>query len=146
HAQQQGLVEDAARWAFVAAKTVNLFPIDRLASPQMERLLVSLIPDKSLSRRPRDSAARAKRWLHVMSAAHGVGGHTALVQRWVRMDQSGDEHNLALTFQKACSVESLTASIVATGGHVTAFGDIGALSERARALRALSDNSADAVV
>ena len=87
-----------------------------------------------------------QRWLHVLSIAYAVGGHTTMLRRWIESDDSGDEHHLALTFMDKLALPELSEAIEQSGGRVTTLGDVPELLERARQLRDLAWREADRVV
>jgi hypothetical protein len=137
----------AANWLFVAARSADNFGCGQLASARLEALALTLA-----ARLPPPATSRARatpgglRWLHVMSIGYAVGGHSALLRRWVEADGSGDEHHLVLTSMSEFAVPELSAAIAQRGGRVSLLGDKPALMERARRLREIAWREADRVV
>jgi glycosyltransferase involved in cell wall biosynthesis len=136
-------LEESLRWLLVAARTASRFGGSRLVIPSLEKLLRE--PGQTLASVDvratiDDGSAMADRrpgWLHVMSEAHTVGGHTALVRRWITFDPSDATHSVVLTFQDRCIVPELADAAAGRGGDVIPLGDIDRLIDRANRLRAL---------
>jgi len=142
-----GRDDAAACWVLIAARTADSFGCGRLASVRLEAAAITLAG--RLAPRPvmaRPSAPQPRHWLHVLSIAYPVGGHTGMVRRWVEADRSGDVHHLALTFMDAPVPNGVAEAIARTGGTITLLGGIGAYLERARRLRDLAWRIADRVV
>jgi len=129
--------ERAVRWALVAARTASNFGGGRLVIPRIEHLLGRI--GRSLPSLDGDvpSADPRVHWVHVMSEAHSVGGHTALVRRWIELDPADATHDVVLTFQTQCVVPSLADAVAARGGRVIPLGHVDSLVDRASQLRGL---------
>jgi hypothetical protein len=139
--------ELAARWSSVAAHCALAFGCGELASQRLESLGLRLAktvptPQGLLSA----STRRGSQWLHVMSIAYPVGGHTAFVRRWIENDRSSDEHHLVITCMNDLNLPELRESVEKRGGKVTALGNIPSIIARAHKLRALAWERADRVV
>src|SRR5262245_38525549 len=140
---EQANAEESLRWLLVAARTASRFGGSRLAIPSLEWLLrgparaVASVVRPTTDHRSAMAGDRRPRWLHVMSEAHTVGGHSALVPRWIRLDPSNATHSVVLTFPDRCIVPELADVAAGSGGEVTPLGGIDRLIVRANRLRAL---------
>lgn len=137
--------ENAAKWLFVAAKCADTFGCGELTSPRLESLTLRLAKNLPFTAMP-ITPAKSTRWLHVMSEAHPIGGHTALVRRWIEKDTSDDTHHLVLTNMEEFSIPELSSVIKSSGGTVTTLGSIPSYLGRAQSLRQLSYAIADRIV
>lgn len=137
--------EDAARWLLVAAKCADTFGCGELTSPRLESLALRLATNLPSAAVP-PTTTSVTRWLHVMTEAHPMGGHTALVRRWIANDTSGDIHHLVLTNMEELSIPELAEAIQSSGGTVTTLGGIPTYLERAQSLRQLAYAIADRIV
>ncbi len=129
----------------MAAKCADTFGCGELTSPRLESLTLRLATNLSFAAAP-STPAGTTRWLHVMSEAHPIGGHTALVRRWIEKDTSGNTHHLVLTNMEEFSIPELAEAIQSSGGTVTTLGGIPSYLERAQSLRQLSYAIADRIV
>lgn len=137
--------EDAARWLLVAAKCADTFGCGELTSARLESLTLRLALNLPCATTP-STTTNVTRWLHVMTEALPIGGHTALVRRWITNDTSGDIHHLVLTNMEALSIPELAKAIQSSGGTVTTLGNIPSYLERAQSLRQLAYAIADRIV
>lgn len=96
----------------------------------------------SVSSSPREGL----RWLHVVSIAYPVGGHTTMLRRWIELDDSGDRHDVVSTFMDGIAIPELIAAVAGTGGTVTTLGHEPSLAQRSRMLREIAWQNADRVV
>jgi hypothetical protein len=141
--------EEAARWLLVAARSADAFGCGQLVSSRLERsalLLAHRIPPHSSSSTTESGAIVQRRWLHVMSIAYPVGGHTAFVRRWIEADDSSDQHHLALTQMTEIDLPALTSAVARRGGRVTMLGEYSKLTDKAWHLRRLASQDADCIV
>jgi len=137
--------EESARWALLTAEIADAMGCGGLMSPDLEALLLEL--SGGISRPVRGEPAAHRRWLHVLSEAYRVGGHTALVARWITLDPGDDRHSVVLTFMDATAVpEALNAAVLSKGGTIQALGEVTSLVERARRLREMAWRDFDVVV
>jgi hypothetical protein len=145
--ERAGDAERAALWAYIAAGTGIYYGHSRLCSPALEALVARLgnaLPEPAAV--PGTKASRL-RWLHVLSESATIGGHTALVRRWIALDCSEDAHSVALTMQPLEAADpGLVSTTKARGGSVTSLAGERALLARAAALRQTTRESADVVV
>jgi hypothetical protein len=143
---QPGNDEAAARWLLVAARSANTLGCGALAAPRLERTALFIAARLGQAAAPASPRSTRQCWLHVMSAAYPIGGHTAMLRRWIATDDSGDEHHLVLTFMDELAIPDLTAAVERRGGTVTLLGHEPSLLERARRLREIARRTADRVV
>ncbi len=134
--------EQALRTARAAADWAWYDHTGLFASPALEQLLerIGRRLQPAIASRPRVGTRR--RVLHVLTGAHGVGGHTRLAWRWMEQDPDS-RHDVVLTEQQHAPA-ALAAAARARGGQVHAL-EQPTLLERAGALRALAGD-ADVVV
>jgi hypothetical protein len=139
--------EEAALWAHVGAGTAVAYGHRYLCVPQLEALLLHLAATLAVPAARATSGTRPRRWLHVFSITMGIGGHTALARRWIARNPQGDRHDVVLTMQARDDVApALAEAVHRTGGEVTSLACVGALTERAAALREQAWRDADVVV
>jgi hypothetical protein len=145
----QGKIEQAAEWAAFAASTAISFGYSHLCIAPLEALLLRLGAALRGGARaaPRAAGARPARWLHVMSMTYPIGGHTAIVRRWIERRAPGERHDVVLTAQEVKDVAPRLAAVVAeAGGRIASLRGAGTTLRRAQALRALAAESADVVL
>jgi glycosyltransferase involved in cell wall biosynthesis len=147
---RRGRADAAAVHAEIAANYAMSHHAGLFASPELERLLLSIgrelpspSPDRARSTRA-DGMPRAV--LHVLTRAFDIGGDARTVWRWIGLD-SGRAHSVALTRQGAVPVPApLRMAVAASGGQIHVLnGRRGGLLAWASALRALAAR-ADLVV
>jgi hypothetical protein len=124
----------------------------RFTSPGLERALAAAgrrhVPPMPVLTAPR---RRAGPWprsvLHVITEAHGVGGHTRLAWRWMRLDP-GRSHSLVLTGQprNVPVPPRLLEAVEASGGQVVNLSAPAPALERAAALRRIASGHDAAVM
>jgi hypothetical protein len=145
--ERAGDAERAALWAYIAAGTGIYYGHSRLCSPPLEALVARLgnaFAGPAMTTRAESSR---RRWLHVLSESATIGGHTALVRRWIALDRSNDAHDVALTMQPTESADpALVRATNTRGGNVASLAGEPALLARALRLRQLANESADVVV
>ena len=139
-------LEEAIQWDHFAARVACL-DCDPLSSPELESHLLKAatrypLPNVKFSPR----IAQPQRWLHVLSIALATGGHTAMVKRWMMLDQGNNQHNVVLLAQKGPVPDSLISSVESTGGNVTRLDPEAGLLIRAAQLREKAWAEADFVV
>jgi hypothetical protein len=87
-----------------------------------------------------------RRLLHVATHVAPIGGHTRMLDHWVRSDQSS-RHSLVLVNQRDGAVPPwLSASVRDSGGQIVIFPSAARLLAKAQALRQLARRDADLVV
>lgn len=141
----QDRLEPALAWSLLAARSAVHHGFGQLALPVLERALLDAATRLPVPAAPGPRSGPT-RWLHVMDRAPTVGGHGAFVERWARLDRSGDHHRALLLAQREPVPSRLAAALAATGGHVTALALDTPLAERALRLRAEGWQTADRVV
>jgi len=146
HALSQSDEPAAMNWGLVAAQCAYAFGCGELASQRLETLGLALARSIPVPKETSDSPRRVGRWLHVMSLAFDVGGHSRLVQRWIENDVSGETHDLVVTCMSEFDFPELLEAVAARGGKVTMLGSTPSHIERARRLREIAWARADRVV
>ena len=126
--------------------SADTFGCGRLVSPRLETMALSLASRLGGEALPKRTPAGRQRWLHVLSIAKNIGGHTTMVRRWIEIDDSGDEHHLAVTSMERLDIPELSAAIERTGGTVTLLGGASSLLDRSRRLHELAARTADRIV
>jgi hypothetical protein len=81
-----------------------------------------------------------------MDRAYSIGGHTALVHRWMKLDPRGGRHSVLLLSNRGTMDPRLVEATRSTGGAVNAFDPDTSLMERAIRLREEAWKHADRVV
>jgi hypothetical protein len=137
--------DDAANWLLVAARLADAFGCGQLASARLEAIGLALGARIPLPV-PTPPQPVRRRWLHVMSIGYAIGGHSAMLRRWVESDGSGDEHHVVLTFMADLAVPELRKAIESRGGKITALGGVPGTMARARRLREIAWRDADRIV
>lgn len=116
----------AAVHAEIAANYAMSRHTGLFTSPRLETLLRSIgceavataHPAPRLTRRGGSPGTGPDHVLHVLTSAHGIGGHTRMVWRWIQQD-AGRRHSVVLTRQGAAPVPSALTEITnAAGGQV----------------------------
>lgn len=143
-AYSQGTSHRAAVFAQMAADFAARNHTGLFASTALESLLSriglsELTPDSTLE--PIRPARLPKSVLHVMTHAKPTGGHTRLVENWVKND-SGRRHSIVVTGQGKTELpSSLQETAAPTGGSVKAADAAPDLILQAQALRAMAVES-----
>jgi hypothetical protein len=144
--QKNGNLEDAARWGMAAAGHASgpgYFGV--LADSALEEMLLSI--GRSIPVSPRKGGSRSKTtYVHVLSEAYTVGGHTRLCRRWIEMDSTTNRHNVVLTSQLHSPPDDLRQTVECFGGEFTVLDRQQSLLERARHLREIVCADVDAVI
>ena len=138
--------ENAAGHLSTAAKVAAAYVIGELTSRRLECLahrLAQFIPSPL-----RDPIACTEpvRFLHVMTEALPVGGHTALVARFITNSPSRQVHHVALTDQEAFDSIALRSAVADSGGKIFGLGVHRTWRARCAELRLLAAWEADIVV
>ena len=141
-----GNLEQAARWGRLAASHASgLGYFGILADPALEQMLLSI--GRSLPAAPRDRPSSAKTtYLHVLTHAYPVGGHTRFCCRWIESDSTANRHHVLLTSQTQTIPDDLKRTVEHGGGQLTVLNSQLPLLERARQLREIACLQADAVI
>jgi hypothetical protein len=132
----EGRHADASAHALAAAECAWLHHNGRFADLRLEQLLLK-IGDTVVGLPRRGSEGGDI--LHVLTEAHGIGGHTRLVARWIASD-ARRRHTVLLTRQAGRLVPSLLVGAVAqSGGGIIVLDDqAGHLLDHAAALRRIA--------
>ena len=142
----RNLLEPALRWGLLGAESAVSHRFGWLASPALEDALLAVasrLPEPD----PGPAAERPHlRWLHVMDRTYAIGGHTALVYRWMQRESRGDRHSVLLLSHQEALDPRLLAAARDTGGTVRALAPDAPLLERAVRLREEARKHADRVV
>lgn len=145
HDLTRNAFESALRWSLLAAKSAVHHGFGWLASPELENALLAVASQLPHPEPARGTGSAPVRWLHVMDQAYSIGGHTALVRRWMDLNPGGRHHVLLLSHRGTVDPRLVEAAR-ATGGAVTAFAPDAPLVDRAIGLREEAGNHADRVV
>jgi len=138
--------ESALRWSLLAAKSAVHHGFGWLVSPELESALLAVASQLPHPEPARVTIPASLRWLHVMDQAYPIGGHTALVLRWMEFDPGGGRHSVLLLSNRGTVDPRLVKATRATGGAVDAFAPDTSLMERATWLREKAWKHADRVV
>jgi hypothetical protein len=144
--QRNANPEQAARWGMVAATHAygNGF-FGMLGDPALEERLRSIgrdLPTFPLNR----PAKTSTNFLHVLTEALPVGGHTRYCCRWIENDSSTRRHHVLLTSQRRGIPDDLKQTVEHYGGQLTVLNSQLPLLERATQLREIACQQADAVI
>ena len=150
--ERVGAVDEAVAWAQAAATFASRNHVGLFASAPLERLLARIgrragksFPLESRGTRPGGGGRR--RVLHIVTRTYTVGGHTRLLERWMRLD-TASVHSLAVTQQNSAELsKEVVAACESSGGSVCIVRDVArhGLVEAALVVRSLVDE-ADIVV
>mgnify|MGYP000944921135 CR=1 FL=1 len=153
-ASYSGMYEISMRWADFAAELCWKRHPGYFTHPQLEMALQHTgnrlegsgqLPVPSLPLRK----AGVRSFLHVLTTALEIGGHTKLVERMISSthEASGDVHSIVLTSQSDSKVPDwLKRAAESTGGVLLALPEDIGLAERSLVLRRLAWEQADVVV
>lgn len=153
-ARQRGDTLKAIGWAYLAGFCGWHGHAGRYVDPTLERMLHEIgqdIPPGSgvphLGGHPSTPFSRT-RWLHVISTALPVGGHTRLVQQWIRKDvDTGACHSVILADQRWLPVPVwLREAVAQGGGNLVELHPKMKMFERVVAIRQAMAETADIVV
>ena len=128
----RGALGPTLRWSLLAARSAIHHGFGWLASPELERILLvaaSQLPCRMAGRAPRSGPVR---WLHVMDEAHPIGGHSALVRRWMELDPHGSRHSVMILSQRGAVEPRLADAVRVADGVVRMLDPDASLMERAR--------------
>lgn len=121
-----------------------------LLHPQIESNLAQI--GNMLSRRQELNGAESaaslapQRWLHVLTEALPVGGHTAMALRWIKNDAGERTHSVALVGQRAPVPPALRDAVGERGGQIYQADLAGSWLERAAWVRRVARENATHVV
>ena len=144
----------AMAWTDVAGRLTYTLHPGFFCSPALENMLTLIGGRHKPAASAGPSALAAiqqgeKHWLHVLTTALTVGGHTRLVEKWIANQRgiSLDRHSVVLIDQgdHHCP-EWLSKAVEATGGKCIVLPDGMDLLRRAMALRDLANGCAKIVV
>jgi len=144
----KGDFENALKSAHVAA-TILCRQNRTLASPRIEAALhvvaEHLSHDISLPKVPAEKGDKSV-CLHVMDEALRAGGLTAMAIRWMRNDQSGRIHSVALLSQDVPIPDDLRDAVRTRRGNIYTADPAASFLQRARWLKKLAHETADYVI
>lgn len=145
-AHARGDLEQALQWAQTAASFIVFGgTFGRLASAELEQIGLSIaktLPTPTRASRP----AGKLRFLHVFTEAYELFGHTKLCRKWIELDPSAAQHDVAFVDQYDSAPTNLRQSVEARGGKLTRLDRTKPMLERALQLRKLAYAEADVVV
>jgi hypothetical protein len=85
-------------------------------------------------------------YLHVLTEAYPIGGHTRFCCHWIKSDSKMNRHHVLLTSQIRSVPNDLKQIVEQGGGELTVLNPQLPLLERAGRLREIACRRADAVV
>lgn len=138
-----------AQWALIAARLAERYGIGQLASGRLENLLLEIahaIPTPLVHAHPGKNAGSKPRWLHVLTETYPVGGHTALLKRWIEMDSDSSQHSVVLLSEEQPRSPALIEAVQTSGGNVIALGHISSIIGKAKRLREIACEKTEVVV
>ncbi|MCX7780185.1 MAG: glycosyltransferase [Negativicutes bacterium] len=149
---RQGKWENMARIIMMAADYGHHNHPGYFSSAKLEALLLQAAQAIDIQRSDHASlqsfgAFSQKRYLHVLSQGYATGGHTRLAERMICHLAGDGRHSLAITIDSRTTPPGLLAAVAASGGsYYTLDRNSPELIERARLLRRLARDEADAVI
>jgi hypothetical protein len=143
--------EETLKWVSFAATLAWLGHPGRYADARLEAVAVGIGQRLEAAQdfgpasdRPR--ANQRRRVLHVASTVYAVGGHTRLIESWIRNDDAS-EHSLVLVHQRQEQIRSeLAGRIAASGGEIVVLPDEAPLLDKARRLRTVAQAGYDCII
>jgi hypothetical protein len=145
-AQSENRFEDAAEWCHLGAFSAGFTGwFGELTSPDLESILCQLSA-KMPGRVLRKKRGQGVNWLHVMTTAFDVGGHTNLVCRWIRMDCENARHHVVITDQHCPLPDKLQQVVAANGGELRVLDRGTSNIKQAQELWTMAASLADVVV
>lgn len=153
-AARSGLPEQAMVWAKLAAKCAWLMHPGFYTHPPLDATLLALgekLAETAAVDIPSLPARKgaAKTWLHLISTAYMVGGHTRLVERLIVNVTAGseDQHSILLIDQENQPFPSwLSNAAESSGGALIKLPSECSLVDRVRLVRRIALEWADRVV
>lgn len=141
----------ALTWANIAAYCAWNGHAGFYAAPQLEALLhrVGATLPRTASPVPWRLPRRAGRhWLHVLTIAFEVGGHTPLAGNFIaRLSNADDVHSVLLIDQGLFAIpDALQKAVATAGGEIISLPKGLTLLERAAALKTIANEWAETVV
>ena len=151
---RSGLCEQAMQWAQLAAETAWLMHPGCFTHPPLEEALRTLgekLKEKPAADVPSLPVRKfgAKTWLHILTTANMVGGHTRLAERMIVKVSAGhdDQHSILLIEQGVHPVPSwLSDAAETTGGALVRLPGGLSLETKALVVRKIAYEWADRVV
>ncbi len=145
HCLNRGHEIQAARWCRFAAETAG-FGCGFLASPELEFVLLQLAQRLQVPPR-RTSSSSQRHWLHVMSRTDRIGGHNALLKRWISLNPGNDRHSVVVLEHLDPAETELELLVDSCGGAFVSLIDAASRPlDSAKRLRALAWSNSDVVV
>jgi hypothetical protein len=146
--------EETLKWLRLAASVAWFTHPGRFADERLEAIalragqrLEPLRPTGAAQTGNAALAANGRRCvLHVATSVHETGGHTRLIENWIRHDDAA-LHSLVLLDQQPCHIRAeLVARIAASGGELVVVPANCPLLDKARRLRKVAQAGYDLVV
>jgi hypothetical protein len=146
--------EATLRWLSLAATVAWVAHPGRYADERLEsvalRIGERLEPRDDRAAQGMDAPRRGesgrRRVLHVATTVYEVGGHTRLIESWMKNDDSS-VHSLILLHQRGERIRgALAERIAASGGELIVLPDDCPLMEKARRLRHAARSGCDCII
>lgn len=141
-----------AAWAQIAAVLAWNSHAGTYCSPSLENVLLQVAHDIdrvpfSLNKKLPDGRISQKRILHVLSTALPTGGHTRVVERWIRNTRDEATHSVVITGNGDYTPPWLWAAAESSGGGLLRLDEpFFSLLQKAKALRDMAREWADLIV
>jgi glycosyltransferase involved in cell wall biosynthesis len=151
--EAEGDDEKTLRWIRLAAEVAWVAHSGKMSDERLEAIAVRIgqrleLPGDRKGNRSHDqgTAAARRRVLHVATTVIGTGGHTRLLENWIKADNMS-AHSLLLVDQGQEAIRTaLTDRVITSGGSVVVFSRDMTLLERSRQLRHAAQSGYDYVI
>jgi hypothetical protein len=134
-ALKRGALDAAAGYVSLAAWVGAHMHCGFFAGPRLERVLLHIGRRIATNTPPPRSAAGRQRVLHIATEVSAMGGHGAMLRRWIESDPNRI-HSIALTQQVGAPPQALSVASAATGGSIVSLSARPGLVAAVEALRA----------
>lgn len=150
--EARGDYEKTLKWVSVAASVAWASHAGRFADERLEAIALRAGRRLGLSSQTEPAqpdnmavAARPRRVLHVATTVFETGGHTRLIENWIRHDETA-VHSLVLLDQQDPVRGELADRIAGSGGETIVLAPRIPLMDKARRLRRIAQSGYDFVI